>query len=85
MFQSGSSRWRGKVYLAALQGKATLHDEKAKVTRAYGCYSIPTVVVLDKSATIIAHFIGECMEKELFAAVKTSRRRLGVRIEKRKA
>ena len=49
---------------------ATLHDEKGKVSRVYGCYSIPTVMVIDRTGTVVAHFIGERQESELVAALK---------------
>jgi peroxiredoxin len=49
---------------------ATLHDEKAKVERMYGCYAIPTVMVINRSGKIVAHFVGERSENELVAALK---------------
>ncbi len=48
----------------------TLHDEKAKVERMYGCYAIPTVMVINPSGKIVAHFVGERSENELVAALK---------------
>lgn len=48
----------------------TLHDNGGKVHRLYGCYSIPTVVVIDPSGTIVAHFVGERSEHDLTAALK---------------
>ncbi len=49
---------------------ATLHDDRGKIQRSYGCYSIPTVMVIDRSGTVVAHFIGERQESELVAALK---------------
>jgi peroxiredoxin len=49
---------------------ATLHDEKGKVQRMYSCYAIPTVMVIDPSGKIVAHFVGERSESELVAALK---------------
>lgn len=49
---------------------ATLHDEKAKVAHTYGCSSIPTVIILDRTGKVIAHFIGTREESDLVAALK---------------
>lgn len=49
---------------------ATLHDEKGKVSRMYSCYAIPTVMVIDGTGKIVAHFVGERSEGELVAALK---------------
>ena len=51
-------------------GLLTLHDDKSKVSRMYGCSSIPTVVVLDKSGKVVAHFVGQREERDLIAALK---------------
>ncbi len=48
----------------------TLHDGEGKVHRLYGCYSIPTVMVIDPAGKIVAHFVGERPESELVAALK---------------
>ena len=37
----------------------TLHDDKDKVHKMYGCRAIPTVLVIDPGGTIVAHFVGE--------------------------
>lgn len=49
---------------------ATLHDGDGKVHRLYGCFSIPTVLVIDGTGKIVAHFVGERPENELVAALK---------------
>ncbi len=49
---------------------ATLHDDKSKVHRLYGCRAIPTVLVIDRSGVIVAHFVGMRQESELVAALK---------------
>ena len=49
---------------------ATLTDEKGKVHRLYGCYSIPTVMVIDPAGKVVAPFVGERQEGELVAALK---------------
>ncbi len=49
---------------------ATLHDDKSKVHRLYGCRAIPTVMVIDRSGVIVAHFVGRRQESELVAALK---------------
>lgn len=47
-----------------------LHDGDDKVHRLYGCYSIPTVMVINTSGTVVAHFIGGRPERDLVAALK---------------
>ncbi len=48
----------------------TLHDGGGKVHHIYGCNSIPTVLVINPSGTIVAHFVGERAESELIGALK---------------
>lgn len=49
---------------------ATLHDAQGKIHKLYGCYSIPTVLIIDPAGKVVAHFIGERPENELVAALK---------------
>ncbi len=49
---------------------ATLHDAQGKVHRLYGCYSIPTVLIIDAAGKVVAHFVGERPESDLVAALK---------------
>src|SRR5260370_38489091 len=48
----------------------TLMDSKKSLHRMYGARSIPTVIVIDRSGTIKAHYIGTRSEEELLAALK---------------
>ena len=48
----------------------TLMDSKKAVHRMYGARAIPTVIVIDRSGTIKAHYIGTRTEEELLAALK---------------
>ncbi len=50
----------------------TLMDSKKSLHRMYGARSIPTVIVIDRSGTIKAHYIGTRSEEELLAALKTA-------------
>lgn len=49
---------------------ATLHDGQGKVHKLYGCYSIPTVLIIDPAGKVVAHFVGERTEGDLVAALK---------------
>ncbi len=49
---------------------ATLHDGDKKVHKLYGCYAIPTVLVIDPEGKIAAQFVGGRQETELVAALK---------------
>ncbi len=49
---------------------ATLHDGGGKVNKMYGTHAIPTVLVIDPTGKIVAHFVGERSENELVAALK---------------
>jgi peroxiredoxin/outer membrane lipoprotein-sorting protein len=48
----------------------TLHDDGRKVARAYSCYAIPTVVIIDPSGKVVAHYVGERSEKEFMASLR---------------
>ena len=49
---------------------ATLHDAGGKIHRLYGAYSIPTVLVIDRKGTVVAHFVGERQKSDLVTALK---------------
>ena len=48
----------------------TLHDGGHKVSNTYGCSAIPTVVVIDPTGKVAAHFVGQRSADVLVAALK---------------
>jgi peroxiredoxin/outer membrane lipoprotein-sorting protein len=50
----------------------TLMDSKKSVHRMYGARTIPTVIVIDRTGVIKAHYVGARSEQELLAALKTA-------------
>jgi peroxiredoxin/outer membrane lipoprotein-sorting protein len=53
-------------------GLPVLMDAKRGVHRVYGARAIPTVIVIDSSGVIKAHYIGGRSKAELMAALKTA-------------
>ncbi len=47
----------------------TLHDSYAKVSKSYGVYAIPVMVLIDRNGMIARRYIGDFPEKEITTAI----------------
>jgi thiol-disulfide isomerase/thioredoxin len=61
----------GQRYLSGHHFQLTnVMDTNRQVQRLYRCSAIPTVLVIDRSGTVVAHFVGGRDESELQSALK---------------